>query len=213
MKTDDLINALAVDTATTRPPVSRTMSIAFAVGAVVSTLVLVALIGIRENLFEAISQSWEVAFKLIVTLAVVLPAYGLFKRSARPEGDLSGIAPFLIIAPLLLLGGVAYALQGVAWSDLASIVMSGNWTRCVVLIPLSAIAPLIATLYGLRDGAPAHPAMAGAAAGLLSGALAAFLYATHCDADNPMFVAVWYTFGIALMTIIGAAVGSRLLRW
>jgi len=65
----------------------------------------------------------------------------------------------------------------------------------------------------LRHGAPARPAVAGAIAGLLSAALAATLYASHCTDDSPLFVATWYTLATALVTAVGALAGSKLLRY
>jgi hypothetical protein len=71
----------------------------------------------------------------------------------------------------------------------------------------------VALLFILRDGAPLRPALAGAAAGLVAGGLAATLYAAHCTDDSPLFVTTWY--GIAVMVIagVGALAGARWLRW
>jgi hypothetical protein len=65
----------------------------------------------------------------------------------------------------------------------------------------------------MRAGAPRSPGIAGAAAGLLAGSLAATLYALHCFDDSPLFVAFWYVPAIALVMLGGAAAGSRALRW
>ena len=48
---------------------------------------------------------------------------------------------------------------------------------CMKSIPFLGFAPLIATLFALRNGAPEHPVFAGAAAGLFAGAIGAALYA------------------------------------
>jgi hypothetical protein len=48
---------------------------------------------------------------------------------------------------------------------------------------------------------------------MLSAGLAATLYASHCTDDSPLFVATWYTLSTALVTMIGALAGSRLLRF
>lgn len=214
MKTDDLINALAVDTATRKPPVSRTVWIAAAIGTVVSAALLVATIGVRDDLLFVAAQSLDFALKVMFTVAVTVPAYFVYKRSARPDGNPAALTPVLIALPLAVLaGGVCYALMSTAVSDVGDVVLSPNWSRCMIVIPLLSIAPLVATLYALRQGAPANPTAAGAAAGLLSSGLAATLYATHCDADSPLFFAVWYPLGIAAMTMIGAVIGSRILRW
>ena len=74
--------------------------------------------------------------------------------------------------------------------------------------------PLLAgTLWALRRGASTRPALAGAVAGLLSGGAAAAIYAVHCTEDSPLFYAVWYSLAILAVTGLGAALGSRVLRW
>jgi hypothetical protein len=47
----------------------------------------------------------------------------------------------------------------------------------------------------------------------LSAGLAATLYAAHCPDDSPLFVATWYSIGTALVTAIGALLGSKVLRF
>jgi hypothetical protein len=54
---------------------------------------------------------------------------------------------------------------------------------------------------------------AGAAAGLLAGSAAATIYAFHCPESTPTFIAIWYTVGILLPALVGAALGRWLLRW
>jgi hypothetical protein len=91
--------------------------------------------------------------------------------------------------------------------------VGSNSRICMTAIPLMSLPLLAAALLGLRHGAPARPALAGALAGLLSAGLAATLYASHCTDDSPLFVATWYTIGTALITAIGALAGSRMLRY
>jgi hypothetical protein len=82
-----------------------------------------------------------------------------------------------------------------------------------MMVPLLAILPLAASIYSLRRAAPAHPAQAGAVAGLASGALAAAIYALHCTDDSPLFVGVWYTLAVLIVSAVGALAASRLARW
>jgi hypothetical protein len=90
----------------------------------------------------------------------------------------------------------------------------GNNTRASKMaIPLLALPLLAAALIGLRHGAPARPAVAGAVAGLLSAGLAATLYASHCTDDSPLFVVTWYSIATALVAAVGALAGSRVLRF
>ena len=90
-----------------------------------------------------------------------------------------------------------------------------NSRVCLVAIPVFSLPLLAAALFGLRHGAPARPALAGALAGLLSAGLAATLYAAHCTDNSPLFVATWYTLATALVTAVGRAGGvadAALLR-
>jgi hypothetical protein len=74
--------------------------------------------------------------------------------------------------------------------------------------------PIYACLIvAVRGLAPTRPPLAGAAAGLAAGALAATLYGLHCPEQAAVFVVTWYTLGIATATALGAVVGARLLRW
>jgi hypothetical protein len=91
--------------------------------------------------------------------------------------------------------------------------IGSNSKVCLTAIPAMSLPLLAAALVGLRHGAPARPAVAGAIAGLLSAGLAATLYAAHCTDDSPLFVATWYTLATALVTAIGALAGSKMLRF
>src|SRR5262249_23701279 len=62
-------------------------------------------------------------------------------------------------------------------------------------------------------GAPMSPALAGAAAGLLAGALGATVFAMHCTNDWPVFVAIWYALAIGLISMSGLLIGRHALRW
>jgi hypothetical protein len=88
-----------------------------------------------------------------------------------------------------------------------------NSMVCLAYIPLIGIGPLAIFLLALRHGAPTRPALAGAAAGLLAGSIAATFYAAHCTDDSPLFVATWYTIAIAGLAVLGAAGASRFARW
>jgi hypothetical protein len=112
----------------------------------------------------------------------------------------------------LLVTGIAFDLampQSTRWSDR---LIGTNSRVCLTAIPAMALPLLVAALIGLRQGAATRPAMSGAVAGLMSGGLAATVYAAHCTDDSPLFVATWYSIGIAGLTAVGAAAGSRVLR-
>src|SRR5437899_772476 len=137
--------------------------------------------------------------QLIRTLAADNP------HRARPVG-------FALMLALLTAGIGGEMMMPQRLPMMTRLVGKNSWV-CMTAIPLMSLPILAGALIGLRHGAPARPAVAGAIAGLLSAGLAATLYASHCTDDSPLFVATWYTIATALVTAIGALAGSRILRF
>jgi hypothetical protein len=71
----------------------------------------------------------------------------------------------------------------------------------------------IGLLWSFRRFAPQRMRAAGAVAGLAAGAWGATIYSLHCQESAAIFVLTWYSLGMVLATTIGAALGTRLLRW
>jgi len=71
----------------------------------------------------------------------------------------------------------------------------------------ASLPPLVVLLCVMRAGAPTRPALAGAIAGMLSGALGAGAYALACKNDAGLFVALWYPLAILALAALGAALG------
>jgi hypothetical protein len=213
MKTEDLIKAMAADAKSVEPPIAQTLAMAVGAGTLIAALAFYGMFGMRHDFMGLITTSTRFAFKFVLTLSVAIPAFVLVRGLARPDFKLGKSMWWLALAPLLLGVGIIaelFALPSDAWK---ANMVGHNSVFCLIVIPLLSLAPLIAVLYALRRGAPTHPAVAGAVGGLLSAGIGATLYAAHCPDDSPLFLAAWYTFGILLMTGIGALLGSRILRW
>lgn len=213
MKTENLIQALAVDARTPPVPLGRTLSTWLLPGVVIAIGIYVVALGLRPHLLSLGADDPRIFFKIgLMGLFVCLAAL-LTLRLARPGAKLRGVSLALMIVPFLLLLGIGFELVTVPEADWGRRLIGHNAMSCLQSIPLLALAPFCALLLALRDGAPSRPALAGAAAGLFAGAIGATLYATHCPDDSPFFVAAWYSIGIAIMTVAGALIGARLLRW
>jgi hypothetical protein len=211
LKTQDLIAVLARDRRAAAPPgllLARTLPLAVVVAAVV----LLGTAGPRADLAQVLTTP-RFVFKFVVTLSLAVPALVLLPRLATPLPDTAGWLRALWLAPVVLLAGVLLelvVLPGASWFPSA---VGHNARWCLTMVPLLAAAPLAASLYCLRQAAPANPALAGAIAGLASGSLAATVYALHCTDDSPLFVALWYTLGVSLVSGVGALLAARLARW
>lgn len=212
MKTDDLINAIAEDASASLPSVGTRTVVALAIGGAVAVALFTYSLGVRPDIASAL-QTWRFDAKLVTTLLCFLAALWATLRLARPDTDQRhGLAALLL--PLLALAiAIGWELMASPAGTWITRAVGSNSRLCVTSILIMSIAPLAALLVALRAGAPRSPALAGAAAGLLAGGLAATLYAIHCPDDSPLFVALWYMPAVALITLGGAFIGHRVLRW
>jgi hypothetical protein len=212
MKTDDLIRALAADREPAGPAPGPALSLAGALGVMLALLLFVWLVPLRPNLGEA-AMSFPFVLKPVeMGILVVVSAVAVL-RLARPGAPLGWTLFAASVVPAIMVAAVAVELMQVPRSEWLVRLAGVHWYMCVLNMVLLSLPILAALLFGLRYGAPTRPALAGAGAGLLSGALAASLYIAHCPDDSPLFVAAWFTLAIAIATGIGALAGRRLLRW
>jgi hypothetical protein len=212
MQTDQLIRTLAADNAHRARPVGFALALALLAAAPVSLVMFFSALGVRPDVMTAMHDPFF-DFKFAVTLALAISAISLSLHLSRPEASLRGWGWLLLIPAGLLIAGIASEMMMPQRLPMMTRLVGSNSKICMTAIPLLSLPLLAAALVGLRHGAPARPAVAGALAGLLSAGLAATLYASHCTDDSPLFVASWYTIAAALVTAIGALAGSRMLRF
>jgi hypothetical protein len=210
MKTDNLIDALVAD----RMPRSKlrwTLAAALLAGGLVSLVLFFATLGVRADIGPALA-TWRFELKVGLVLLALGLAFSLCIALSRP---VTPTHPGRRLLPLATLAVLAIAIElfilpSASWE---SRLVGSNALVCLIEIPTLAIAPLAVVLAILRSGAPASPALAGGAAGLLAAAAAAVLYAFHCFDDSPLFVVTWYALAALPVVAAGAAAGHRLLRW
>lgn len=212
MDTDRLIHTLAADNDHRERTVGFMLAAALALAVPVSAVLFMMELGPRQD-FMAATRNPFFGLKFVVTLGLALAATGLCLQLARPGASIKRWR-WLLAIPAGLLGigivGDLMVSQQVPWTRR---MMGTNSLVCLTAIPLLSLPLLVAAFAALRHGAPTRPALAGAFAGLLSAGVAATLYAAHCFDDSPLFVAIWYSTAIALVTAIGALLGPRLLRF
>lgn len=207
--TDRLILMLSKD-AKVRVRFGRIIVQAAAVGFLAAAASYLAMLHPRPGLGDVVETA-RVLFKFIVTVPLAVVMVGLLDRLGRPAAPL-GWWPWL-------LGGIGAVLAAGVGAELAmspsaewgARLIGTNARYCLTFIPLIAIGPLICFIAALRQGMPSRPGLAGAMAGVASGAMAAALYATHCPDDSPLFVATWYTVSTCIVAACGYVAGRRLL--
>jgi hypothetical protein len=211
MRTEQLIQAMAADTA--RPGrLALVLPLALLAAAALVAAVVLPAMGARPDLGPALMHP-RVLVKQAFPLLLAAAAFGAALRLARPEMRLGRWRLALAAVPLVLAAAVVgelVALPEAAWMP----ALVGHTSRqCLSLVSLMSLPLLGAALWALRRGASTHPTLSGAVAGLMSGGAAAAIYAVHCTEDSPLFYAVWYVLAILAATALGAALGRRWLRW
>jgi hypothetical protein len=210
MRTDDLIRALAADRPATAPTPSRMLVIAAAAGFAVSAIAFAAALGTRDDVAQA-ATSARFLFKPSLMVALAAIAGLQLRRLIRP-GDPARLL-WLALIPAALAGAVTAELATLPQSQWLGALVGHNWYKCISLIPLLSLPVIAALLWALRYGAPTHPGIAGAVAGMTASGLAGALYAINCTDDSPLFVAAWYSVAVVTVSLVGAVAGRKLLRW
>lgn len=213
MKTEELIALLAREPLRVdRHGGAQRFALALPCGLVGALLLMAAVFGIRPDLAVAASHPafWA---KLGFAACLAAGAGQATWRLASP-GRRVGSAAIAIGAPVALLWLAAIAALWAAPAELRLPLLLGrSWHSCPFNIALLSIPTFASVFWAMRGLAPTRLRAAGAAGGLLAGALATMAYCMHCPEMAVPFWAVWYVLGLALPTLFGAVLGPRLLRW
>lgn len=211
MKTDDLIDLLAQDSA---PPwrLRSLLAMGLAAGIIIAAILFFVGIGFRPDISEAV-KSTRFLFKFVVTVSLAVTAIWVTLSVGRPGGSLAHRGLALAIAPALLACAAVVELLVLPESQWMPLLVGHNARVCLTLIPLLSIGPLACLLAALRVGAPSSPGLAGAGAGLAASGIAATFYAANCTDDSALFVITWYPIATLIVTTAGYLIGRKLLRW
>jgi hypothetical protein len=213
MKTDELIDLLAADAGPARlGHARRRILLALGAGVLIAAALVLCLPQPTMDVGRALRTSafW---MKLAYGGLIGVGGYLLTDKAARPGAR--GRGGWLLVALALV------AIMGLAALEMAAM-PRGLWMqtwigRSAIICPLAILvvsAPVfVGGLWAVRGLAPTRLALAGAAVGLVAGGLGIMVYALWCRETAPLFVATWYTLGVAICAGLGAAIGPKVLRW
>jgi hypothetical protein len=211
VKTDALIELLARDAGPApRAVAARRLLPASAIGLLASVLLAVSLLGVVPADTFATPAPWV---KLAYAGSLALAAGWLTAALSRPVARLSAPSrtTLAVIVAMIVLGLLAGWVTPAG--ERVRALLGSSWASCPWNVLALSLPSLAGVLWAVRGLAPTRPRAAGFAAGLLAGAIGAFGYALSCPESALSFVAVWYTSGILLTALAGAALGPRVLRW
>ncbi len=213
MKTDALISMLArgstaADPSTTR----RRIRAAAAVGSAIAATGMLAVLRPRADLAAAIAlpMFW---LKFAVPLCLAIAFFVASTRLARPGGRAAGVWVAVVATLVMLWAAACIDAAAAPAGQRAAMVEGSSALFCVVSIALLSLPLLLAMFVALRGLGPTRLGAAGMAAGGFAGAVAALVYAVHCNEMTLPFLAVWYVLGMSVPAALGWVAGPRFLRW
>jgi hypothetical protein len=213
MQTDALIRKLSDHLTPVSGADARTrVSAGLLAGAASSLLLLLLLYGLRPNP-AVLVEAPAFLMKLLYTLTLGAGALLAAMRLGRP-GTPRLRWTRLIAPPLIGLAAVA----AVQWRQLPTGLQwrfwfGTSWLECPLGMFLLSMPLHAGLVWSLRHLAVTRSHEAGAAAGLVAGAIGAAIYALHCAETSAGFVLVWYSLGLALCAGAGALLGPTVFRW
>jgi hypothetical protein len=213
MKTDDLIAALAAHPAPVQPARSmRALLWASGTGVLAALGLLAITLGFNPQLAAELSlpMFWV---KLAFVLATVAIGYLIVLRLAQPGRKVGALAWSLGAPASLMWVLAALALLPAAPGERSSLLLGTSWLVCPIYIAAFSAPSFLLVLHSMRSLAPTRLRVAGAAAGLLSGAIGASVYQLYCPELAAPFIGVWYVLGMSIPAALGALIGPRALRW
>lgn len=213
MKTDELIVALSrqLDAVDPRTP-ARRLLIASLLGVGAALPLMLWRLGVNPDLTsDAQTSMFWVKWGFAATVVVVSAA--LVIRLASPGVDARRAAQAIALPLVAMWGLAAVVLLAAAPGERMPLTMGSSWNTCPFNIALLSLPALVLLLAAMRSLAPTRLRWAGAATGLLAGALGTLVYLLHCPELEAPFIAVWYVLGMLIPVAAGALVGPRTLRW
>jgi hypothetical protein len=210
-KTDELIRSMAMEAGLGHAHAGiwfeRRLALAAAAALAIGAGLAILLFGIAPALATGEPSAW-LWHKVACALTLAAAGFLLVRSMARPDGSGWPVAALVPGAALLAFGGI---------TDQSGFPVMGQSGQsvpiCLGAIVLLSLPGLTLILGVLHTGAPTRPTMAGAAAGLMAGALGAAAYAIACKNDGGLFVATWYSTAIVIAGAVGAVAGRRVLSW
>jgi hypothetical protein len=214
MNTQQLIHTLASDLQTGAGPTRSRLSwlrLALMTGlaSLVSLAAILLLLAPSPHLVHGPGAT--IGFSALAGGTLAAGAFWATLKLSYPEGRL-GLWWLLLPLGILLLG-LGLEMSETPRSSWSTRLWGNSPGACFLCVTALSLPILVATLVALRDGAPSHPRLCGAMAGLLAGGIAAALYTLHCPEDSLLFVASWHVPAVLTVTLFGALAAGRWLRW
>jgi hypothetical protein len=213
MQTEMLVEKLSRDL----KPVRRRSVVRDAVIlCVVAVLELAAFLGaglMRPDMHHAMQMPsfwWRMTSLGVIAISGVTVALMSVDPTRSPRAGLRWLAGWGAI--VFATGWLIDSMQG----GFAELFGRLDWTmgvQCTWKMVALSVPAVITLGVLIRRGAPTDRSGTSLAAGLGSAAWGAFVFVFACPSDDPLYIAVWYTVGCGIVTVVGRSILFWLSRW
>lgn len=213
MKTQLLIVRLADDfRAPDRHALGRRFLVALSLGIAFALLGVTSIWGVRPDL-ETVAPTPLFGAKLIFPVAMIALTIWIAARLAIPGAKTRPAWMMLIAANIVLWCATLSTVAAAAPGERVDLLLGHTWHSCSFRIAVLSVPALIAFSWAMRGLAPTRFREAGAAVGLLAGAIGTFTYTLRCPEMSVTFWAVWYSLGMAIPALISVITARLAFRW
>lgn len=213
MRTEELVKGLSRDLIPTRAPSVLWSVIALCVVGVVELAAFFEAGLTRSDLDHAMDTPsfwWKLASMGIIAISGVTVAAFSADPTRSARVGLRWLA--ICIAALFAVGWFADPMDD-SFSELPKRL---DWTmgiQCTWKMVVLSVPCVVALGILIRRGAPTDRFGTSLAASLGSAGWGAFIFVFACPSDDIFYIAVWYTVGCSIVTLLGRSILARLFRW
>lgn len=213
MPPDALIERLATDLAPVRPRSAARDAALIAALALAELALFLALGWMRDDMPAMLGERamwWKLVSFAALAMVGGAATVATLDPARRP-------GPLLRVAVVLAVGAVAAGwLIDAGSAGPGALAARLDWREglhCLAATTLLSLPPLAALGLLLRRGAPTRPRATALAAGLAASGWGAFVFVFNCPYDDPLYVVVWFSASIALVTLAARLILPPLTRW
>lgn len=140
---------------------------------------------------------WKIGGFTVLAVAGCTVAVRSF---APPSSPRPGLALLPGLAALMLIG-IAFVTNAAESSrPLMERLAPAQGVRCVAAIVLLSLPVMVLLAVLMRRAAPVRPAWSAGVAGVAASTSGALVFAACCPMNDPLYIAVWYSVGVAIVT-------------
>lgn len=199
--TDALIQDLSVDLVPVkRRSVPREVAMLMALAAA-ELMVIVAVGAMRADMGRVILSPFMVwkmgslALLAAMTIALALRSF------APPASSRRSLMLVLGIAMLAMLGGTLVTSAAESGRPFIDRLMPVHGLLCATAITILATPIMAALAVLMRRAAPVRPKDSAFACGLAAATCGALIFTACCPMNDPLYIAVWYSLGVAAVAM------------